>query len=69
WDRVPLSNLTTSSSVVENVLRSLRCAKTIEHECAVDLFKLQAARILLYYYLEQKRIDLQEDLNLPNLLS
>ncbi|KAF1970591.1 hypothetical protein BU23DRAFT_570738 [Bimuria novae-zelandiae CBS 107.79] len=69
WDRVPLSNPTTGSSVVENVLRSLRCAETIEHDCAVDLFRLRAARILLYYYLEQKRIDLQEDPNLPNLLS
>ncbi|KAF1963995.1 hypothetical protein BU23DRAFT_576041 [Bimuria novae-zelandiae CBS 107.79] len=69
WDCVPLSNLTTGSLVVENVLRSLCCAETIKHDCAVDLFRLRAARILLYHYLEQKRIDLQEDPNLPNLLS
>ncbi|KAF1979397.1 hypothetical protein BU23DRAFT_402650, partial [Bimuria novae-zelandiae CBS 107.79] len=69
WDRVPLSNPTTGSLVVKNVLRSLRCAETIKHDCAVDPFKLRAARILLYYYLEQKRIELQEDPNLPNLLS
>jgi hypothetical protein len=69
WDRAPLSNPLTGNSVVENVLRSLRCAETIGHEYAVDPFRLRVARILLYYYLEQKRIDIKGDPNLPNLLS
>lgn len=32
WNRAPLSNPTTGSSVVESVLRSLRCAGTVEHD-------------------------------------
>ncbi|KAF1949652.1 hypothetical protein CC80DRAFT_362301, partial [Byssothecium circinans] len=69
WYRAPLDNPSTSSSVVERMLMSLRCAETIEHNYAVDLFRLRMARILLYHYLEQRCIDIQEDPKLPNLLS
>ncbi|KAF2679227.1 hypothetical protein K458DRAFT_274851, partial [Lentithecium fluviatile CBS 122367] len=69
WDRAPLSNPTTGCSVVENVLRSLRCAETIEYDSAVDPFRLRVARVFLYHYLEQKRINIQKDPNLPDLLS
>jgi hypothetical protein len=69
WYRAPLSNPTTGSSVVERMLKSLCCAETIEHDSAADPVRLRMARIFLYHYFEQKRIDIQKDKNLSNLLS
>ena len=68
WYRTPLSNPTTGSSIVERMLKSLRCAETIEHDSIVNPVRLRMARIFLYQYFEQKRIDVK-DSNLPNLLS
>ncbi|KAF2174783.1 hypothetical protein K469DRAFT_458180, partial [Zopfia rhizophila CBS 207.26] len=69
WYRPPLSNPTTGSSIVERMLKSLRCAETVEHDSAVDPVRLRMARIFLYHYFEEKRINVQKDPNLPNLLS
>ncbi|KAF2179325.1 hypothetical protein K469DRAFT_694041 [Zopfia rhizophila CBS 207.26] len=69
WYRLPLSNPTTDSSIVERMLNSLRCAETVEHDSAVDPVRLRMARIFLYHYFEEKRINVQKDPNLPNLLS
>jgi hypothetical protein len=68
WYRPPLSNPTTGSSIVERMLKSLRCAETVEHDSIVDPVRLRMARIFLYQYFEQKRIDVK-DSNLPNPLS
>lgn len=69
WYRPPLSNPTTGSSVVEKMLKSLRCAETVEHDSTVDPVRLRMARVFLYHYFEQKCIDVQKDPNLRNLLS
>lgn len=69
WYRVPLSNPSTGSSVVERMFKSLRCAETIEYDAAVDPVRLRIARVLLYHYFEQKCIDMRNDSNLPSLLS
>ncbi|KAF2175078.1 hypothetical protein K469DRAFT_611955, partial [Zopfia rhizophila CBS 207.26] len=69
WYRPPLSNPTTGSSVVERMLKSLCYTKTVEYDSTVDLVRLRMARIFLYHYFEKKRIDVQKDPNLPNLLS
>ncbi|KAF1365197.1 hypothetical protein EJ07DRAFT_51756, partial [Lizonia empirigonia] len=69
WNRAPLSNPSTGSSVVEKMLKSLRCAETIEYDSAVDPVRLRMARIFLYHYFEQKCIDIRKDPNLSNRLS
>ncbi|ORX95380.1 hypothetical protein BCR34DRAFT_669461 [Clohesyomyces aquaticus] len=66
WYRSPLSNPNIGDSVAERMLESLRCAKTVEHDSAVDPVRLKMARIFLYQYFEQKRLDVQKD---PRLLS
>ena len=50
------------------ILKSVHCAETVEHDSAVGPVRLRMARIFLYHYFEQKRIDVQKDPNLPNLL-
>ncbi|KAF2177819.1 hypothetical protein K469DRAFT_719477, partial [Zopfia rhizophila CBS 207.26] len=57
WYRPPLSNPTTGSSVVERMLKSLRCAETVEHDSAVDPVRLRIVRVFLYHFFEKKRID------------
>ncbi|KAF2181413.1 hypothetical protein K469DRAFT_589828, partial [Zopfia rhizophila CBS 207.26] len=69
WYCSPLSNPTTSSSVVERMLKSLCCAETVEHDSTMDPVRLRMSRIFFYHYFEKKRIDVQKDLNLLNLLS
>ena len=54
---------------MENVLRSLRYAEIIGHDYAMDPFRLRVARIFLYHYLEQKRIDILNDPNRRRVLT
>ena len=58
WYRPTLKNPTIGSSVVERMLRSIRFANTIEYDSTVDPVRLRMARIFLYHYFEQKRLDL-----------
>ena len=51
------------------MLKSLRCAETIEYDSAVDPVRLRMARIFFYHYFEQKCIDIRKDPNLLNRLS
>jgi hypothetical protein len=69
WSRLPEENPTSKGSLTERILRSLRCAETIEFESAIDPAKLRMARVLLYHHFKQKCVDLRKDPKISSYLS
>jgi len=61
WDRPLLANPYRALKPIERLFNGFRCAEVLEQGSIVDPIRLRVARVLLYHYYEQVRIDLPTD--------